>query len=453
METEIKTPMENIGSEISELIERGMLAEVKARLQDIHPADIADIMEYLNEKEQVVLYRLLLKNTAIQVFEQLDIEQQEHLLTHFTDDKVAEILNQMSPDDRTELFDELPAKVVKKLLPLLNFEQRTLASLLLGYPDNSAGRIMNPQFIDLKEYQSVNQAIERIRNISPPEELTYIAYVIDAERRLLGTVTLRKLVLSHPQTLIRDIMNREIIFVRTDDDQEDVARTIQKYDLVAIPVVDREERLVGVVTVDDAIDIIEEEATEDIHRLAAIKTTEDAYLRSGILNRVKNRFIWLAILLVGGTLTSFVMQGFSEYLEAVVALAFFIPLLIDTGGNVGSQSTAVMVRGLALNEIDRRNYWKLAGSELIIGALLGVLLALIGIFRAVLLREGMILGLVVGISLWVIVVFSNLLGLFLPVILRKLGIDPALAATPVITTLVDVGGIIMYFQIARLLLL
>ncbi len=452
METEMNTHIENIGTEIAELIERGMLAQVKSRLQDIHPADIAEIMEYLNEKEQVVLYRLLLKNTAIEVFEQLDFEQQEHLLSHFTDDKVAEILNQMSPDDRTELFDELPAKVVKKLLPLLNFEQRTIASLLLGYPDNSAGRIMNPQFIDLKEYQTVSQAIDRIRKISPPEELTYIAYVIDAERRLLGTVTLRKLVLSDPQTLIRDIMNREIIFVRTDDDQEQVARTIQKYDLVAVPVVDREERLVGVVTVDDAIDIIEEEATEDIHRLVAIQTTEDEYLRSGILDRVKNRFVWLAVLLVGGTLTSFVMQGFSEYLEAVVALAFFIPLLIDTGGNVGSQSTAVMVRGLALNEIDRRNYWKLAGSELIIGSVLGVLLALIGIFRAVLLHEGMIIGLVVGISLWVIVVFSNLLGFFLPVILRKLGIDPALAATPVITTLVDVGGIIMYFQIARLLL-
>ncbi|MEN3186840.1 MAG: magnesium transporter [Atribacterota bacterium] len=452
MDGEMQKDIDSLVEGISELLETGKYNDVKVEVNFLHPADIAEIMSTLDTQKQVLLFRLLTKDQAIAVFEQLDFEQQENLLHHFTDEKVAEILNQMSPDDRMELFDELPAKVVKKFLNLLEPDQRSIAASMLGYPENSAGRIMSPQVIDLKEHYTVEQALKRIRRLSPPEELTYTAYVIDAERHLLGRVTLRDLVLAASETLIREIMNQDFVAVLTDDDQEKVAQMIQKYDLLAVPVVDREGRLVGAVTVDDAIDVIEAEATEDLHRLAAIRTTEDEYLRASLWHRIKNRFVWLAVLLIMGTLTSFVIQGFSSVIEAVVALSFFIPMLIDTGGNVGSQSTTVMVRGLAIGRFEKRSLWKVIWTEIIIGGVLGVLLALIAILRVIFLREAFIVGLVVGLSVWTIVFVSNLIGVFLPVLFKKINLDPAIAATPVITTVVDIIGIIVYFRIAQALL-
>ncbi len=437
---------------ITGLLEEGRYNEAKQEVNALHPADIAEIMGLLDSEKQVLLFRLLKKDLAIAVFEQLDFEHQENLLRHFTDAKVAEILNQMSPDDRMELFDELPAKVVKKLLNLLEPPQRDIAASMLGYPENSAGRIMNPRVVDLKEYYTVEQALKRFRRLNPPEELSYTAYVTDAERHLLGSVTLRDLVLADPEDRIGDIMNREVISVSTDDDQEKVAQIIQKYDLLAVPVVDREGRLVGAVTVDDAIDIIEAEATEDIHRLAAIRTTEDEYLHAPFFRRIKNRFIWLAVLLVLGTVTSFVIQGFSEVIQTIVALSFFIPMLIDTGGNVGSQSTTVMVRGLAIGELEGRALWKVVLSETIIGGILGVLLGGIGVLRVLFLRESPMIGLIVGCSIFAIVFISNLIGVFLPVLFKKMRLDPAIAATPVITTIVDIVGVIIYFRIAQIFL-
>lgn len=434
------------------LLEESRYNEVKAEVNTLHPVDIAEIMGLLDPQKQVMLFRLLKKDLAIAVFEQLDFEHQENLLRHFTDEKVAEILNQMSPDDRVGLFDELPAKVVKKLLNLLEPAQRDIAASMLGYPENSAGRIMNPRVVDLKESYTVEQALKRFRRLNPPEELAYTAYVTDAERRLLGRVTLRNLVLASPEIPIGEIMSRDIVFVYTDDDQEKVAQIIQKYDLLAVPVVDREGRLVGAVTVDDAIDIIEAEVTEDIHRLAAIRTTEDEYLRAPVWRRIKNRFIWLAILLIMGTLTSFVIQGFSQVIQTIVALSFFIPMLIDTGGNVGSQSTTVMVRGLAIGEFEGRSLWRVVLSETLIGGILGIFLGCIGILRVVFLRESPLIGLVVGFSIFAIVFVSNLIGVFLPVLFKKMRLDPAIAATPIITTVVDIVGVVIYFRIAEVFL-
>ncbi|MCD6156668.1 MAG: magnesium transporter [Candidatus Atribacteria bacterium] len=437
---------------IEELLEKNALNELKNVINTLHPADIAELMSFLDSQKQVVLFRLLRKDLAIEVFEQLDFEQQENLLKSFTDERVAEILNQMSPDDRMELFDELPAKIVKKFLGLLNPEQRNIVATMLGYPENSAGRIMNPHMVDLKEYYTVEQSLERVRQLSPPEELAYIAYVIDAERHLIGRVTLRELVLAKSETVIREIMKKDVVYVFTHDDQEKAAQIIQKYDLLAVPVVDSERRLVGVITVDDAIDIIEEEATEDIHRLAAIRTTEDEYLHAPLWRRVKNRFIWLAVLLVGGTITSFVMQGFSEVIQAIVALSFFVPMLTDTGGNVGSQSTTVMVRGMAVGEIGRRNLWQIVLPETLIGGILGILLSFIAMLRVIFLKENLTIGIVVGTAVFSIVFVSNLVGIFLPLFFKKLKVDPAISATPVITTLVDVIGIFIYFKIAQVFL-
>lgn len=452
MGVEMNKETNSLIEHISELLELGNYNGVKVEVNLLHPADVAEIMSALDAQKQVLLFRLLRKDQAIAVFEQLDFEQQENLLHHFTDERVAEILNRMSPDDRVELFDELPAKVVRKFLNLLEPDQRNIAASMLGYPENSAGRIMSPQVIDLKEHYTVEQALKRIRRLNPPEELAYTAYVIDAERHLLGRVTLRDLVLASPETVIRDIMNQEFVAVLTDDDQEKVAQIIQKYDLLAVPVVDREGRLVGAVTVDDAIDVIEAEATEDLHRLAAIHTTEDEYLHAPLWQRIKNRFVWLSVLLIMGTLTSFVMQGFSEVIQAVVALSFFVPMLIDTGGNVGSQSTTVMVRGLAIGKFERRSLWRVIFSEMIIGGILGILLGCIAILRVVFLQESFLVGIVVGLSVWTIVFVSNLIGVFLPVLFKKIHLDPAIAATPVITTVVDIIGVLIYFRIAQMLL-
>lgn len=452
METKAEFSISETREKIIQLLQRGSFIQVKEEINTLHPVDIAEIISHLDQKDQVVLFRLLKKDIAIEVFEQLDFEQQENLLKTFTDERAAEILNQMSPDDRMGLFDELPAKVVKNLLQLLNPKQREMVTLMLGYPENSAARIMNPNLVDLKETYTVEQSLARIRKINPPEELIYTSYVIDAERHLLGKVTLRDLILSPPGSLIKNIMEKEVIYVHTDDDQEKVARTIQKYDLLTIPVVDRENRLVGVVTIDDAIDIIDEETTEDIHRLVAIQTSEDEYLHSSIGQRIKNRFIWLAVLLIGGTLTSIVLQNYSQAIQTVVALSFFVPMLIDTGGNVGSQSTAIMVRGLAIQEVNRRNLWKLIFSEVLIGSVLGFLLAWVGVLRVILLQEDWVMGIVVGLSIWIVVIVSNLVGAILPFILKKIKIDPAVSATPLITTLIDVIGIVIYLQIAQLLL-
>lgn len=445
----IREDAASLAERIIGLLEEGRYNEVKQEVNELHPVDVAELMGLLDSQKQVILFRLLKKDLAIAVFEQLDFEHQENLLRHFTDEKVAEILNQMSPDDRMELFDELPAKVVKKLLNLLEPAQRDIAASMLGYPENSAGRIMNPRVVDLKEYYTVEQALKRFRRLNPPEELSYTAYVTDAERHLIGRVSLRDLVLADPEDKIGDIMDREVISVSTDDDQEKVAQIIQKYDLVAVPVVDREGRLVGAVTVDDAIDIIEAEATEDIHRLAAIRTTEDEYLHAPLWRKIKNRFIWLAVLLIMGTLTSFVIQGFSEVIQTIVALSFFIPMLIDTGGNVGSQSTTVVVRGLAIGELEGKTLWRVVLVETLIGGVLGVLLGIIGIARVVFLKESPLIGLIVGLSIFVIVFISNLIGIFLPVLFKKMRLDPAIAATPVITTIVDVIGVIIYFRIAQ----
>ncbi|MGQ9747087.1 MAG: magnesium transporter [Candidatus Caldatribacteriaceae bacterium] len=449
---EARREVSTLSEDISELLERGEYGKVKQEINLLHPADIAEIMGSLGTQKQVLLFRLLNKDQAIAVFEQLDFEQQENLLHHFTDEKVAEILNRMSPDDRIGLFDELPAKVVKKFLNLLEPSQRDIAASMLGYPENSAGRLMSPQVVDLKEHYTVEQALKRIKRLIPPEELAYTAYVIDSERHLLGRVTLRDLVLAPPETPIREIMNQDFVSVLTDDDQEHVAQLIQKYDLLAVPVVDKEGRLVGAVTVDDAIDVIEAEVTEDLHRLAAIRTTEDEYLHAPLWRKIKNRFAWLAVLLLMGTLTSFVLQGFSIVLQTVVALSFFVPMLIDTGGNVGSQSTTVMVRGLAIGKFERRSLWKVILSEMFIGVVLGILLGCIAIFRVIFLQESLLIGLVVGLSVLAIVFISNLVGIFLPLLLQKMHFDPAIAATPVITTVVDIIGVLIYFRIAQILL-
>jgi magnesium transporter len=341
------------------LLEQNNLQGAKILLVPVRSADIAEAIEGLPETMQAIAFRLLPKAEAIEVYEYLDSSVQQALVEEFKRQDVIDIVDQMSPDDRVRLFDELPAKVVTRLLSELSSEERRATALLLGYEAGTAGRIMTPEYISLKEQWTVAQALDRIRKLASVSETIYYLYVTDAARRLTGILSLRALVVAQPHQTIGEIMVREVVHVQTGTDQEEVARVIQRYDFLAIPVVDTEQRLVGIVTVDDVIDILEQETTEDIYTLGGVQSGSDSYFQTNLLTVARRRVVWLFVLLITNTMTSAVIRSQQEILQQVVALAAFIPLLIGTGGNVGAQSSTVVIRGLNTDEIHRREAFRI----------------------------------------------------------------------------------------------
>ena len=388
----------------------------------------------------------------MEVFENLEVEDQQKLLAGFRDEQVRELVEHMSPDDRANLLDELPARVAKRLLKMLSSAEREATSLLLGYKEHTAGRIMTPEYISFKTSLRVSEALDKIRRIGLDKETVYYCYVIDDKRRLLGMVSLKDLVLADPGTRIGDIMLREVISVHSDDDQEEVARQISKYDLIAIPVVDREDRLVGIITHDDIMDIMEEETTEDIYRLGAVPVQEQSYFKARMLSVAARRVGWLLVLLLTNTMTGSIIMDQNTLIQSVVALAAFVPLLIGSGGNIGSQTSTVIVRGLALQEVTFGNAVKVLLREVGIGLILGGFLGIIVIFWSYWLQGNWLVALAVGVSLVVISTMATFFGGLLPLIFVRLGIDPAVVSAPFISTMVDVLGVFTYFQIARLIL-
>jgi magnesium transporter len=388
----------------------------------------------------------------VEVFENLEVEDQQKLLAGFRDEQVRELVEHMSPDDRANLLDELPARVAKRLLKMLSSAEREATSLLLGYKEHTAGRIMTPEYISFKTSLRVSEALDKIRRIGLDKETVYYCYVIDDKRRLLGMVSLKDLVLADPGTRIGDIMLREVISVHSDDDQEEVARQISKYDLIAIPVVDREDRLVGIITHDDIMDIMEEETTEDIYRLGAVPVQEQSYFKARMLSVAARRVGWLLVLLLTNTMTGSIIMDQNTLIQSVVALAAFVPLLIGSGGNIGSQTSTVIVRGLALQEVTFGNAVKVLLREVGIGLILGGFLGIIVIFWSYWLQGNWLVALAVGVSLVVISTMATFFGGLLPLIFVRLGIDPAVVSAPFISTMVDVLGVFTYFQIARLIL-
>ncbi|HHV53701.1 MAG: magnesium transporter [Synergistales bacterium] len=437
---------------LQELLVEGDYMSVKRLLSGMEPPDLAEMLDAIPPRTRVLLFRLLPKNLAIEVFEHLEGSAREELLDHFTDSEIAEIIEEMSDDDRTALFDELPAKTVKKLLLKLSPAERDIANELLNYPESSAGRIMTPEFVDLKEYMTAEEAIRRIRQQARKKETIYTCFVIDRERRLLGVVNLEDLIMAEPQTPVRAIMNLDPVCVRTDTDQEEVARIMARYDLHTIPVVDKENRLVGIITFDDIMDVLEEETTEDFERMAGIQPIEEGYLDAGIFTLTRKRLPWLVICALIETVSSFVLQKYSIEIQSVVALAYFIPLLIDTGGNVGAQSATLMIRGMAVGEIGWRDLWKVFVREVFIALLLGSVLVALVMARAFMLSAGPDIALVVASALVFVVLLGNLAGIALPVIAKLFRVDPAVMSGPFITTIVDVCGLIIYFRIARFVL-
>jgi len=437
--------------QITELLREKRLFELKDFLSKLLPFDITELIEPLEIGEKVILFRLLNKETAAEVFSLLEHDDQEELLTHFSTDKVKEIVEEMDPDDRAELFEELPEKMVKRLMWFLSPEERSLVNRLLGYPEDSAGRLMTPEFIELKKYRTAEEAIQKIRRIGLDKETIYNCYVVDEKGVLIGIVSLKDLLLASLQTLISDIMTTNFVSVITTDDQEEVAKVLADYDLNAIPVVDKDKKLVGIITVDDIVDVIHEEATEDVYKMAGIEAPDEPYFSTRFFVLGRKRALWLVILLVTSYLSSVVLKHFSPILEIVIPLAFFIPMLTGTCGNTGMQSATLIIRGLATGEIKMKDFLRLFTREIFMGGFLGIILGLFAFVRARFIDVNPFVGIAVGTAVFISVNSANIIGTILPLILKKLKIDPAISAGPFISTIIDVTSLIIYFKIAQLI--
>ena len=445
---------EVITQQLKGLLEAGNYDAVKLLLQPVQEVDIAEAIGGLPRTLQALAFRLLPKDEAIEVYEYLEPSVQQTLLERLRSSEVLELVEEMSPDDRVDLFDELPAKVVRRLLAELSPAERRVTAQLLGYEPETAGRLMTTEFIDLKEFHSVAQALAIVRRRARDTETIYALYVTDASRYLTGILSLRDLVVADPEERVGDVMTREVVSVGTDTDQEEVARVIQRYDFLAVPVVDREQRLVGIVTVDDVIDVIQQEATRDLYAAGAVQAgDEDDYFQSDLFSVARRRVVWLLVLLLANSGTAAVIASMDGVLHKVVVLAAFIPLLIGTGGNVGAQSSTVVIRGLSTQRIQSLGPAKAIGREAIAGALLGLLMMLVVVPWAGYVSGGnWLVASAAGISLVAITTLAATAGAALPLLFERIGLDPALMSAPFIATATDVAGVFIYLQTASWLL-
>jgi magnesium transporter len=412
---------------------------------------IADELERLPAPDRAVPFRLLAKDRALEVFEALDPPIQQELLEGLREASVSQLFEDMDPDDRARLVDEMPAKVAKRLLAGLSAKERQLTATLLGYPENSAGRVMSPEVASLLASQTVAEALDRLRRVGRSAETIYALPVTDEQRRLVGALGLRDLVLADPAAKVGDLMDHEVYSARVDQDQEEVARLIGEADLLALPIVDAEGRLVGIVTVDDAMEIIEEEQTEDVARAGGAEPLAHPYLTVSVLGLARSRFIWLLVLIFAATLTVNVLHVFEATLTQAVTLALFIPLVIGTGGNAGSQSATTVTRALAVGEVRIGDVALVVLREARVGILLGAMLGALA-FVPAMLFVGRDIAIVVSLTLLTVCTLATLVGSLLPLLARRLGFDPAVMSAPFISTLVDATGLVVYFLIARAVL-
>ena len=433
---------------ILELLENRQYKELKTELENMHPVDIAEMLDEFDEKQILLIFRLLGKDEAAETFTEMNSDMQEMLINALTDSEIKEVMDEMYLDDTVDVLEEMPANVVDRLLMATDEETRQQINMLLNYPEDSAGSIMNVEYIAFQKDMTVEEAILKIRQIGINRETIYTCYVTE-KRKLIGVVSLKELLVSGDTRTIEEIMETNLLYVHTHDDQEEAAAMINKYGLIAIPVVDKEMRMVGIVTVDDAIDVIEEETTEDMNMMAGIVTpSEDTYFMTSTWEHAKSRFPWLLFLMLSATISGLVLGHFETALVAMPILNTFVPMLTGTGGNCGSQSSTLIIRGLATDEIDFKDIFKVIFKELRVAALVGALLAIVNGIRVVIMYHDPMLAFTLGITLMCTVVLAKTIGCTLPLIAKKCGLDPALMAAPLITTLVDTGTILIYFTIA-----
>lgn len=439
--------------ELLELLSTKQYTKLRQYLAELNDADIATLMEELEEGDMLKVFRILPKDLAADVFSYLDVDNQQMIITSLSDKEAANIINNLMADDATDLLEEMPANVVKKLLANASPEARRDINHLLRYPEDSAGSIMTVEYVDFKESLTVDQAIERIRKVGLDSETINIGYVLDAQRKLIGTVALRYLLLSDGDEIIGDIMHENVIAINTLMDQEEVAKQFKKYDFTSMPVVDNENRLVGIITVDDIVDIMEEETTEDMEKMAAIVPSDKPYMKASVWETYKKRIPWLLLLMVSATFTGAIITSFEEALSVYASLIAFIPMLMDTGGNAGGQASVTVIRGLSLGEIEYRDVPLVVWKEIRVAVLCGVSLSAANFVKLLLFdRVGMTVALVVCLTLIIAVLIAMLVGCLLPIGAKRIGFDPAVMASPFITTIVDALSLLVYFQVATMLL-
>ncbi|MBR2431407.1 MAG: magnesium transporter [Clostridia bacterium] len=451
---------EELYAKLNTLLEEKRYREFVREIDEINSVDAAEYLMTLPDDMLLAAYRMLKKNVAADIFAELEPELQESIIEKMSDKEISTIIENLFVDDAVDMLEELPAVMVKRILRLSKPETRQLINKFLSYPEDSAGSIMTAEYINLHKSMTAEQAISSIRKKGLDKETVYMAYVTDSSRVLEGIVSLKDLIFAQADTLVGDMMETGIVSANTHDDRETVAAIIQKYDLLVLPVVDKENRLVGIVTVDDALDVIEEEATEDIAKMAAIVPGEKPYMRSSVLQIWKARIPWLLLLMLSATFTGQIIAGFEEKLAMIPALIAFIPMLMGTGGNSGGQSSATVIRGLATGEIENKDLFKIIWKEIRVALLCGIVLSVANFVKIILIdnlifQNGVSLAsaAVVSITLLLTVIVAKIVGCLLPIGAKRLGLDPAVMASPFITTIVDAISLLIYFGVATVILL
>ena len=454
---------EQLRETLLDLLEHKRLKALQLELEDMNEFDIAEFLTELGENDarsMVTVFRLLSKGQGAEVFAELDAPEQQQIISFMTDRELSEIIEDMYVDDAVDMMEELPANIVKRVMRTATPETRALINQYLKYPENSAGSIMTAEFVDLKKYMNVRESIARIRRVGEDKETIYVCYVTNAHRRLEGVVTVKELLLSDDEAVIEDIMDTNVIFVRTTDDRSEAAERISDYDLLAIPVVDSEDRLVGIVTVDDVIDVLEQEATEDFDLMAGISPSDKPYSRTGVVEIWKRRIPWLMFLMLSATFTSMIITHFEDALAKTAVLTGFIPMLMGTGGNSGSQSSTAVIRSLSIGDTEPSDIFSVVWKEIRVAVLCGVSLSAVN-FVKMLVVDRMLLGngdvtvvvaLTVSVTLVFVVIFAKTVGCTLPMAAEKVGIDPAVMASPLISTITDAVSLLIYFALSTLIL-
>lgn len=450
---------ELLGPDINELVDSRRYDQVHDALIGLEPMDVAELVDGLDDDHAAVVFRLLPHDLAAETFSYLDFEQQQELIAKLGTERVAALINDMDPDDRTALLEEIPGEIAQRLMNLLTPKERRVTQVILGYPEESVGRLMTPDYVRVKPEWTISEAMAHIRKYGRDAETVNVIYVVDEHGRLIDDLRIRQFLLAEPNQTVESIMDRKFVALRVTDDREEAVRQLQHYDRVALPVVDTRGTLVGIVTADDVADVAEEEATEDFQKMAGMEALDAPYLESRFFPIVRKRAGWLSFLLLGQMLTVAAMSYFESEIERAVVLAIFIPLVISSGGNSGSQATSLIIRAMALGEVGMRHWLRVLGRELAIGLTLGGLLAVIVMLRMFVLPteqelspEHVRIVATVALSVVGVVTFGTLIGSMLPFVLEKLGLDPAAASAPLVATVVDVTGLFIYFTVALLIL-
>ncbi len=447
--------VDELFEDLGDMLEKKKYSEFRRATLEMNPIDIADFFSELDIKKVPAVFKLLRKDISADVFAELDSDMQEKIIEALTDKEISHIIEDLFLDDAVDMLEELPANMVHRIMKNASKETRTQINRLLAYPDDCAGSVMTAEFVKLRASMTVEEAITYIRRTGVEKETVYTAYVTDRSRELIGTVSFKQLLFAKPETKIRDIMEEQIVFAHTLDDREDVAQTISKYDLLALPIVDKENRLVGIVTVDDALDVIEEEATADIEMMAAMTPTDKTYIKTGVIETWLKRIPWLVILMISGIFTSMIITHYESALGTYVILTSFIPMLMSTGGNAGSQSSVAIIRAISLDEIQPRNFFRVLFKEFRVSLLCGFCLGVVCFIKTIAIdfgfdfqQENLIIALIVSLTACLAVIVAKLIGTLLPIAAKKIKLDPAVMASPFITTIVDSITLIIYFAIA-----